>query len=98
MKFALLFILLLLVSQSCSAQNCGSLSVYTDSNGSDIVNRVLMKLECFETFNYKFMRRLAYVETQDGVEMQSRSGIWNISQDQLSNVDLAALLRTQDKK
>ena len=64
--------------------------MYTDSNGSEVVNKVLMRLECldfFETFNYKFMRRLAYVETEDGLEMRNRSGIWNVSQDQL----LAAL-------
>ena len=94
MKFFLLFILLLLVSQCCSAQNCRSLSEYTESNGPVLVNKVLMKIEClyfFETFNYKLMRRLAYVETKDGREMQNGTGIWNVSQDQLSNVNLANL-------
>ena len=57
-----------------------------------------MDLESFETFDYKFMRRLAYVETRDGVEMRGRSGIWNISQDQLNIVDLAALPHTQNEK
>ena len=94
MKFFLFFILLLLVSQCCSAQNCRSLPVYTDSNGSFIVNGVLMRIECldlFETFNYKFMRRLAYVETKDGREMQNGTGIWNVPQHQLSNANFTDL-------
>ena len=77
-------VFLVLVSQCVSSQyTCKSLpsSTFID---------VLRRLDCsdvFEMDDHRFMRRLAYVETMDGAEMQGNGGIWNVLLHQL-NVEL----------
>ena len=69
---------LVLVSQCVSSQY---MSTFID---------VLRRLDCsdvFEMDDHRFMRRLAYVETMDGAEMQGNGGIWNVLLHQL-NVEL----------
>ena len=81
MNALLLLVSLLLVCQCCGARNCivnpKLVSEISNTTGPKVVNDVLHKVECTGVFedDNNFMRRLAYVETTDGVD-ETYIGIW----------------------
>ena len=81
MNALLLLVPLLLVCQCFGARNCivnpRLVSEISDTTGPKVVNDVLHKVECSGVFedDNNFMRRLAYVETADGVD-ETYIGIW----------------------
>ena len=83
-------VFLVLVSQCVSSQKCKLLPDLNNLTRVETVSNILRRLDCsdvFEMDDHRFMRRLAYVETMDGAEMQGNGGIWNVLRHQL-NVEL----------
>ena len=89
----LLVPLVLLVCQCFGARNCTlqgavpEIVKQEDATGPDVVNAVIHVIECSGVFedDNGFLRRLAYVETRDGVNKTGTS-IWgNTAMDDISN-------------
>ena len=81
-----------LVCSCLGQESCGLLPQLPEgmsTSGSEVVNKVLYQLECSGVFedDHSFMRRLAYVETKDGTEGQGTTGIWNISEELLKQMN-----------
>ena len=85
-----IIIVLLLFCGSTSAQVDGTLDAAR--NGSSVVRAVLAKIEASDAFSdwsnnarnlvLVFLRRMAYVETNDGLTSPSSGlGIWNVNKD-----------------
>ena len=89
----LLVPLVLLVCQCFGARNCTLPGVpenvkQNNATGPDVVNAVINAIECSEVFedDNGFLRRLAYVETRDGVN-KSGTTIWgNTAMDELNDI------------
>ena len=93
MNALLLLVSLLLVCQCFGARNCTaylrSVSESSSTTGPKAVNDVLQEVECTGVFedDNNFMRRLAHVETADGVD-ETYIGIWgNTSCQEVNSLD-----------